>query len=73
MSDISQNKADIQIEFGRLNTVMDWCREHCNGNWSINDIGATSLKDNQYKNFVNNYQFQFSDSRDLITFNLKFK
>jgi restriction endonuclease S subunit len=68
-----QNKIDIGVEFGRLNTVMDWCREHCSGNWTISDSSATCNHNNMYSNFVNNYHFEFSDVRDLVTFNLKFK
>lgn len=72
LKDITENKSDIQIEFGRLNTVMDWCREHCGGSWSITDCSDVFYQ-STYSNFVNNYQFKFSDSRDLVTFNLKFK
>lgn len=69
-----QHKINIGVEFGRLNNVMDWCREHCQGNWTINDCMAqTTYTDNMYNKYVNNYQFQFSDVRDLVTFNLKFK
>lgn len=59
----------VALEFGGLNPVMDWCKQHCHGEWHLNYVGHQD-SDVERKNV---YEFDFTDERDFITFNLKYK
>jgi hypothetical protein len=59
---------------------MHWCRHNCTGEWNISDFANEShaLKHEQNWGLVgishtNMYSFEFSDEKDFILFNLKFK
>lgn len=59
----------IVLEFGGLNTVMDWCKEHCIGEWHLEYAGHQDSPTER----KNVYKFDFTNEVDFITFNLKYK
>lgn len=65
----------VQVEFGKLSGVMDWCRQYCTGNWHITNYNADgfSINERTLTHFENWYSFDFDNERDYLTFNLKFK
>lgn len=67
--------ATVNVEFGKLSTVMDWCRQNCTGNWYIANYNAESVNvsERRMTQFENWYSFDFDNEYDFITFNLKFK
>lgn len=65
-----QNKVKIAIEYGKLENIMNWCRNNCKGTWSINDF---ITKDSDLIDKFNLYEFIFDNEQDYIVFNLKFK
>lgn len=67
--------ATVKVEFGKLSTVMDWCRKNCTGNWYIANYNAEwyNVSERRVAQFENWYSFDFDNECDFITFNLKFK
>lgn len=67
--------ATVQVEFGKLSTIMDWCRQNCTGEWHISNYNAEgfNISERRLAQFENWYSFDFDNERDFLTFNLKFK
>jgi formylmethanofuran dehydrogenase subunit E-like metal-binding protein len=58
-------KTTIDIPYGQLQTMIEWCQHHCESNWHfsvINEAGSENGK----------YGFSFESEKDYITF-LMFK
>lgn len=63
---------NIEVEFGKLTVLMDWCKSNCNNEWYItDDLGTNSYLTRV--DGINIYRFQFKDECDVIAFSLKFK
>lgn len=62
---IKDNSVTINAKWGELDTVFNWCSEHCAGSWDLAEIvepaGYTGGK----------YQFTFDNDGDLILFELR--
>lgn len=68
------NQVPIDVEFGKLKDVMDWCRSNCSGDWHINEVNpGIYAYERPYNLTYNHYVFEFKNESDLITFNLRFK
>ena len=71
MSNSTAIKISVYVPFGKLGQIMDWCREHCSGDWHITNYQADFFTDtNVYSNV---YEFAFSDDRDVTAFSLHWK
>lgn len=46
---------------------MEWCREHCSGDWHITNCQGDFFRPDDL------YEFEFSDDRDVIAFSLHWK
>lgn len=57
--------ANVQLTFGHLENVMEWCRQNCNGQWMILEIGRNQYTDRD------EYQFDFDNEDDLLIFKLR--
>lgn len=60
----------IDVEFGKLSSIMEWCRTNCRSEWRVNDHASTFLL---LLDFTQTYEFEFIDEKDYIAFMLKFK
>lgn len=57
-------KTDIQLPYGKLGEVIDWCRKNCVGEWKFHEhYNTVNIKNPEYT-------FYFENERDLITFTL---
>ncbi len=69
-----QNRISLDLEFGKLKDVMNWCRTNCSDEWFVNDVDLNLYPYEQPRMHQHNhYVFEFSSESDLITFSLKFK
>ena len=69
-------KIEVNLEFGTLSSVMNWCRNQCEGSWHISDFHSTDQAldyEGRWGKFSNCYQFIFDNERDYITFALRFQ
>jgi hypothetical protein len=59
--------AHLEVEYGDLGKVMEWCRQNCSGDWAITDIS--------FENYlgVGIYEFQFTDEQDVLMFELRWR
>lgn len=67
MSSNTATKISVYIPFGNLGRIMEWCREHCSGDWHITNCQADFFRPDDL------YEFEFSDDRDVIAFSLHWK
>lgn len=68
------HKINLTLEFGELDSVMSWCREHCSGDWRLTDNDSqTCTWEMGYGSYPNSYKFEFEEETDFITFSLKYK
>ena len=61
MPNTEQYNTDVELKFGELADMIDWCESHCHHAWMI-DIQREAGQDPGL------YQFRFSDERDYVTF-----
>ena len=61
----SENIVTITIKYGHLDDPLEWCQEHCVGNWDLVKV----IDQAGYANGT--YQFEFEDSRDVTLFTLR--
>lgn len=62
-------KVEVALEFGALKRVMQWCRDNCRGEWSLDHTG--SLDTDQLR--LNTYEFVFNDEVDLVAFTVAWR
>lgn len=63
-------KVSVYIPFGNLGKIMDWCREHCRGDWNVSYQPDLFSDTNVCSDF---YQFWFDDDHDVTAFSLRWK
>lgn len=61
------HKTKVELGYGRLRTVMEWCRENCAYDWHISDV-SFDLRRN-----VSTYEFSFSGEQDAMMFELRWR
>ena len=69
-------RININVEFGQLETIMNWCRDNCYGKWSLPEILEEKFAivyKNSNEGVENHYCFEFESETDYLLFNLKFK
>lgn len=72
-NNITQNNSvSIDINFGQLKTVMEWCRSNCHGNWSLSDLYGSQYAHPAHTTCTT-WVFSFEDERDQILFGLRWK
>lgn len=71
MSSNTTTKISVYVPFGRLGKIMDWCREHCSGDWHITNYQPDFFTDTNTYSDV--YEFSFDDERDVTAFSLHWK
>lgn len=50
---------------------MEWCREHCSGDWHITNFQLDFFTETNPNSNV--YEFSFDDDRDVTAFSLRWK
>lgn len=55
------NKVEIDIEFGKLKPLLNWCEKNCTGEWKYNIIDPAG-------DMVGQYTFFFEDKNDKLNF-----
>jgi hypothetical protein len=74
----TSHKVNINIPYGELQTIIDWCERNCEGEWLYSsDITYSNVNgyvfmfdsgsDITYSN-VNGYVFMFDSDRDYVAF-----
>lgn len=58
----STNKVKIDLDFGQLQPVIDWCERNCIGDWHYTEDPSGRL----YGSWI----FLFDDERDYVAFTL---
>lgn len=65
-----QTTVSVNVKFGSLKYVMNWCEENCRGNWSITNYTPDLFSGDH--NIVDDvYEFIFDDDHDVISFSLR--
>lgn len=52
---------DLEIEFGELEAIMDWCRDHVKNDWDLVILSEAGM-------LPGIYRFGFKDEKDFVTF-----
>lgn len=59
----------LEIEYGELGKVMQWCRENCQDRWFISDMAVDYDSDAG----TTQYDFRFYQENDAIMFELRWR
>lgn len=59
---IDWHTAIIDLRFGELGPLMDWCKRNCSQKWYVSETEATRYDQD------GNYKFYFESERDYINF-----
>jgi hypothetical protein len=59
--------AHVNIPFGELQTMIDWCDRNCVGEWRYMDVYEVYNNDWKTTNF---YEFHFFDEKDYFAFTM---
>lgn len=57
-------KADIQLAYGELGKVVEWCRNNCVSEWKFHEHHNTE------DSWKPEYTFYFENERDFVAFTL---
>jgi hypothetical protein len=57
------HKANISVQYGQLQPVVDWCDRNCQGNWGYQDLNSYA-----YDNATGNWEFVFESEKDYVAF-----
>ena len=49
-------KTNIQLEYGKLKAIIDWCADNCTDEWKFDETDGSS------------YDFYFESERDYVAF-----
>ena len=56
-------KANIDIQYGQLQPVIDWCDRNCEGDWRYIDLNSSGHDD-----WIGRWEFLFESERDYVAF-----
>lgn len=54
-------RTEVQIEYGQLKEMVDWCASHCTGPWGYSVLDEAGEAPGIYR-------FQFDHEKDYVTF-----
>jgi hypothetical protein len=54
-------KTEIDIKFGQLAPIMDWCQTQCTQNWGYKIVDSAGFHPGKY-------EFYFEDEKDYVNF-----
>jgi hypothetical protein len=57
------HKANISVQYGQLQPVVDWCERNCQGDWRYMDLNS-----DEHDNATGNWEFLFESDRDYVAF-----
>lgn len=60
-------RSSVVVQFGKLQSVFDWCEDHCTGDWTVIHSDKSHIKS------AEEYTFEFSNQRDCIMFKLRWE
>lgn len=66
----TQTRVNINVKFGSLKHVMNWCKENCSGDWTITNY-TPDLFSGDYNLNDDVYEFTFENEHDVLAFTLK--
>lgn len=61
MSNILDYDTVIQLKFGELGDLLQWCNDNCNGDWTLRVESPAGLE-------PGTYSVCFAEQQDLTTF-----
>ena len=62
MSNIWNYETEIDIPYGKLGEIIDWCKDHCEKDWGWIIVDPVSY------NVAGKYSFKFESEKDYFTF-----
>jgi hypothetical protein len=62
--------AHVNIPFGELQTMIDWCDRNCVGEWGYKDVYEVHEVSTNIWKPINLYQFHFLDEKDYFAFTM---
>jgi len=57
------HKANIDVQYGQLQPVLDWCERNCEADWRYLDINNP-----EYDNATGRWEFLFESEKDYVAF-----
>lgn len=60
-------KATVDLPYGELKNVMEWCQKNCIADWKF-DPGGEAHNYSKTHNRSNQYNFYFESERDYVAF-----
>lgn len=69
MNIITAHQVKITIDFGKLQSVVDWCERNCEEDWGYNTISNICVE-YPYRIHQGEYQFYFESERDFVAFTM---
>jgi hypothetical protein len=57
----TKHKVDINLKFGELRPLLEWCKNNCRGEWKFELENTAGLEEGYY-------HFYFEDDNDKINF-----
>lgn len=72
------NSIKLNVPFGKLRAIMDWCEGNCAENWKVRNIATDDGYHQQELGGVLDivyapYTFEFENEQDLLLFALRWK
>lgn len=58
-------KVYIEVPFGKLGALLDWCERNCNADWSYTEDGKEHWEGDT---LFYGYQFLFESEKDYVAF-----
>ena len=56
------HKANIDVHYGQLQPVIDWCERNCQGDWRYMDLNGND------DSTTGRWEFLFESDRDYVAF-----
>lgn len=57
------HKANIDVQYGQLQPVLDWCERNCEADWRYLDINNP-----EYDSATGRWEFLFESEKDYVAF-----
>lgn len=58
----STNKIKINLQYGQLQSIIDWCERNCTGDWHYTE--------DPHGDMYNSWIFLFDNDRDYVAFKI---